>query len=144
MRNRFLIQTLSIMVFMFVVLPMGVYAVEGISSVSDKAENRWSIFGGYGITHSGLGKTRVQVQSVDFIPRYEHVLTETMGSSWYQGRHSLMLETPLTLVVDPDVAPMVGLNFIAECRYPRSWIRIKWELPGRNRYPIQDGQKLST
>ena len=91
------------MVFMFVVLPMGVYAVEGISSVSDKAENRWSIFGGYGITHSGLGKTRVQVQSVDFIPRYEHVLTETMGSSWYQGRHSLMLETPLTLVVDPDV-----------------------------------------
>jgi len=135
MRNRFLIQNFSIMIFMFVV-SMGVHAEEGIPSVSDKVENRWSFLGGYGITHCGLGKTKVQVQSVDFIPRYERFLAKTMGSSWYQGRHSLMIETPLTLVVDPDVAPMVGINFLAG-----------WTFTGLNRiipYAFAGGGPLYT
>lgn len=73
----------------------------------------WSVLGGYGITHPGMGKTRTWVETVDLIFRHERVLIDEIGSSWYQGRHSLLVELPIHLVVDPVVEPMVGVNFLA-------------------------------
>lgn len=75
-------------------------------------KNYWSILGGYGISHKGLGNTKVQVQVLDLIPRYERILINDIGSSWYRSRHSLMMELPVSLVVDPDTAPIIGVNIL--------------------------------
>ena len=71
-----------------------------------------SVLGGYGVTHKGLGKTKQEVHVLDLIFQYDRVLLKDVGSSWYRGHHSLVLELPLTLVLDPDVNGMVGVNVI--------------------------------
>ncbi|MDH5523885.1 MAG: acyloxyacyl hydrolase [Desulfobulbaceae bacterium] len=73
----------------------------------------WSLLGGYGFTHPGMGKTKKWVETVDLIFQHEQVLIDQIGSSWYQGRHSLLVELPVYLVVDPVLEPMVALNFLA-------------------------------
>ena len=88
----------------------------GVAIASDDVSidhGNWSFLAGYGITHPGMGKTRVWVETVDLIPRYERVLIDDWGSSWYRGRHSLLIELPVHLVVDPVVSPMIGVNFLA-------------------------------
>ena len=78
----------------------------------DGPERYWTMYAGYGVTHKGLGKTKQEVHVLDFIPQYEYVLLEDVGNHWYRGHHSLVLELPVTLVVDPDVNTMIGLNVI--------------------------------
>jgi len=93
------------------------------SSGYEQHENRkeyWSLLGGYGISHKDLGKTKVQVQVLDFVPRYERVLFDNMGSSWYRGHHSLLVELPVTWVFDPDTAPMVGVNILGAWTFTAS------------------------
>ncbi len=68
---------------------------------------------GYGVTHPGLGLTRTHVETVDLIPRYEHRHTGEIGRSWWRGHHALFVEMPVHVVVDPDFAPIAGLNFLA-------------------------------
>ncbi|MDD2320819.1 MAG: acyloxyacyl hydrolase [Geobacteraceae bacterium] len=72
------------------------------------AQYEYSLLTGYGITHRGFGDTRTQVQTVDMIGRFGWFLSRELGSGWYQGRHELLMELPLHLVVDPKVSPMVG------------------------------------
>lgn len=74
---------------------------------------RWGFLVGYGMSHPGMGKTRFWVETVDLIPRYERELTNDLGSSWYRGRLSLLVELPIHLVVDPAESPMFGLNILA-------------------------------
>ncbi|GAB4335590.1 MAG: acyloxyacyl hydrolase [Desulfobulbaceae bacterium] len=102
----------------FLLVPAGVCgAAAGTFSepVSD-----WSLLGGYGITHKGLGKTKVQVQVVDLYLQYDRILFGDVGSSWYRGHHSLLVELPFTLVVDPDVSPMVGVNILGAWTFDSS------------------------
>lgn len=73
----------------------------------------WSLFAGYGVTHPGFGGTKVYVETADLVLHYEKPLTAISGASWYRGYHSLFVELPVALVVEPDVAPMVGVNFLA-------------------------------
>jgi lipid A 3-O-deacylase len=72
------------------------------------ADYEYSLLSGYGITHRGFGATRTQVQTFDTIGRFGWFLSKELGSGWYQGRHELLVELPLHLVVDPKVSPMVG------------------------------------
>lgn len=72
------------------------------------ARCEYSFLSGYGITHRGFGDTRTQVQTFDMIGRYGWFLSGDIGSGWYRGRHELLVELPLHLVVDPRVSPMVG------------------------------------
>jgi lipid A 3-O-deacylase len=72
------------------------------------ADYEYSFLSGYGITHRGFGATRTQVQTFDTIGRFGWFLSKELGSGWYQGRHELLVELPLHLVVDPKVSPMVG------------------------------------
>lgn len=72
------------------------------------AQYEYSLLTGYGITHRGFGDTRTQVQTVDMIGRFGWFLSRELGSGWYQGRHELLMELPLHLVMDPKVSPMVG------------------------------------
>ena len=60
-----------------------------------------------------MGSTRAHVETADFILRYGRYLTEEMGRSWYRVRHAIMVEVPIHLVVDPDTAPMLGINVLA-------------------------------
>ncbi|MDH3360718.1 MAG: acyloxyacyl hydrolase [Desulfobulbaceae bacterium] len=84
-----------------------------VSDDISASHGNWSYLTGYGITHPGMGLTKVWVETVELIPRYERVLTEDIGSSWYRCNHSLLIELPVHLVVDPVVSPMVGVNFLA-------------------------------
>jgi len=72
------------------------------------ADYEYSFLSGYGITHRGFGETRTQVQTFDAIGRFGWFLSKEIGSGWYKGRHQLLMELPLHLVVDPKVSPMVG------------------------------------
>ena len=72
------------------------------------AKYEYSLLSGYGITHRGFGDTHTQVQTFDSIGRFGWFLSKELGSGWYKGRHQLLVELPVHLVVDPKVSPMVG------------------------------------
>lgn len=72
------------------------------------ATHEYTFLAGYGITHRGFGDTRTQVQTFDAIGRFGWFLSGELGSGWYRGRHELLMELPLHLVVDPRVSPMTG------------------------------------
>jgi opacity protein-like surface antigen len=75
--------------------------------------NHWTILGGYGVSHKGLGATDTRVETVDIILRYGHFLTGELGTSWYKGRHEILIEVPFRTVVHPETAIMAGINFMA-------------------------------
>ena len=79
----------------------------------DKAKEQWTISGGYGVTHPGLGATESKVETADLILGYGYFLTEEAGKSWYRGRHELVVELPLDYVFSPQETPMVGITFLA-------------------------------
>lgn len=78
-----------------------------------KAKGHWSISGGFGTTHPGLGATESRVETVDLILGYGHYLSDEIGRSWYKGRHEIIFELPVHLVVKPETTPMVGMTFLA-------------------------------
>jgi hypothetical protein len=71
------------------------------------------LLGGYGVTHPGLGSTEEYVETAELVLRYGRFLTDVTGRSWYRGRHELLVEVPVHMVVEPDQAPMAGVNFLA-------------------------------
>ena len=79
----------------------------------DTSQDNWAVIGGYGQSFPGWGNTTQRVETIDLIPRYNHHIFENIGSGWYRGFHSLLLELPVSLVVSPDVSAMVGINFLA-------------------------------
>lgn len=78
-----------------------------------KFTDHWTVMGGYGVSHPGLGATDTRVETVDVILRYGHFLTGEIGSSWYRGRHGIVIEVPFRTVVHPEAAIMAGINFLA-------------------------------
>jgi len=84
---------------------------------SDRTEQHWTFLGGYGKTHKGIGDTWVNVETIDFIICYEKKLTDTKGTSWYKGHHSLVVELPLHVVMEPASSLMTGINFIARWNF---------------------------
>ena len=105
----------------FLTLSTALFAQEASSPEHNESRKTyWSLLGGYGISHTNIGKTKVQVQVLDFIPRYERILVDTIGSSWYRGHHSLLVEVPFTWVFDPDTAPMVGVNVLGAWTFTSS------------------------
>ena len=82
----------------------------------------YSFLMGYGITHRGFGKTRTQVQTVDFIGRYGMFLSgelgkDELGHKWYGGQFEHVLELPLALAVDPKTRIMTGGNLLAKWNF---------------------------
>jgi len=73
----------------------------------------WSLLGGYGATHVGLGQTKAHVETVDIIGGYERVLTNRFGPGFLNGYHSLVVELPVSFVVDPWETPIFALNILA-------------------------------
>jgi lipid A 3-O-deacylase len=109
-----------LIVSMVMLLPPVIRAGETGQNASAVPDSSWALLGGYGISHQGLGKTREKVQILDLIPQYNRILFRDVGRSWYKGYHSLLLELPLTLVLDPDVSPMVGVNVLGAWTFDSS------------------------
>jgi hypothetical protein len=78
----------------------------------DTSQDNWAVISGYGQSFPGWGNTSQRVETIDLIPRYNHHIFD-MGSGWYRGVHSLMLELPVSVVVSHDVSAMIGMNFLA-------------------------------
>ncbi|MFT5699133.1 MAG: lipid A 3-O-deacylase [Desulforhopalus sp.] len=79
----------------------------------DTTKDNWALIGGYGQSFPGWGETTQRVETIDFIPRYNHRIFDNIGSGWYRGFHSIFLELPVSIVVSPDDSSMVGANFLA-------------------------------
>lgn len=79
----------------------------------DTTKDSWAMVAGYGQSFPGWGETRQRVETVDLIPRYNHRIFDKIGSGWYSGFHSILLEFPVSIIVSPDVSTMVGVNFLA-------------------------------
>jgi len=86
----------------------------------DTSKDNWAIIGGYGQSVPGWGQTTQRVQTFDFIPRYNHLIFDDIGSGWYRGFHSLLLELPISLIVSPDVSAMLAMNFLASYTFTAS------------------------
>ncbi len=102
---------LFLLISFFVLSPFLVDSAD--ASGLDTSKDNWAFISGYGQSFPGWGETTQRVQTLDFIPRYNHRIFDNIGSGWYRGYHSLFLELPVSLVVSPDVATMVGVNFLA-------------------------------
>jgi hypothetical protein len=83
-------------------------------------QSRWTVLAGYGVTHTGIGNTRAHVETADFILRFSRDLTRDLGRSWYRSRHGFMVELPFHVVVDPDLAPMLGINLLGSWMFTAS------------------------
>jgi len=79
----------------------------------DTSKDSWAVLGGYGQSIPGWGQTTERVETFDFVPRYNHMVFDKIGSGWYQGFHSTLVELPVHFVVSPDVSTMIGVNFLA-------------------------------
>ncbi len=79
----------------------------------DTSKDTWAVLGGYGQSFPGWGQTTQRVETIDLVPRYNHVIFDDIGSGWYRGFHSILIEVPVHFVVSPDTSAMIGMNFLA-------------------------------
>jgi len=79
----------------------------------DTSQDTRALLGGYGQSLPGWGRTTERVQTIDLVPRYSHMTINGLGSGWYRGSHTTLIELPVHVVTSPDVSAMVGVNFLA-------------------------------
>jgi hypothetical protein len=79
----------------------------------DTSQDSWAVISGYGQSFPGWGLTTQRVETIDLIFRHNHMIFDDIGSGWYRGFHSILLEVPVHWVVSPVVSAMVGINFLA-------------------------------
>lgn len=91
----------------FITVP--VYA----ENTSKSKQNRWDFLTGYGSSYPGWGETQTRVETVDMLLRYNRVIIDDLGTSWFKGYHSLLIEPVIHFLINPDESPMVSLNFLA-------------------------------
>ncbi|MDD3815098.1 MAG: acyloxyacyl hydrolase [Desulfocapsaceae bacterium] len=106
--------------FFLLLLSSAFRADSADAAVIDTSKDSWGVLGGYGQSFPGWGQTTQRVQTFDLVPRYNHLIFDDIGSGWYRGFHSLMVEVPVHLVVSPDVSSMIGLNFLATYTFTAS------------------------
>ncbi len=82
------------------------------ASFDTSKDSSW-IIGGYGQSIPGWGQTTQRVETIDLVFRYNHLIFDNIGSGWYRGFHSILIELPIHFVVSPDVSTMIGVNFLA-------------------------------
>jgi lipid A 3-O-deacylase len=92
---------------LFVMVGTSVIQAEELTAVS-AASREYTLLAGYGLTHRGFGETRTRVQTVNAIGRFGYFLSDEVGKGWYRGRHELLMELPLHLVVDPETRVITG------------------------------------
>ncbi|MFH7319898.1 acyloxyacyl hydrolase [Desulfurivibrio sp. D14AmB] len=109
--------TLSLFLLILTHLYPGPWQPEVLAAEPGQEQSSWTLLAGYGTSHPGMGATKMRVQTIDLVPRYERSLAANSGSSWYLVEHSLLLELPLHLAISPDSTLMAGINFLACWRF---------------------------
>ncbi len=79
----------------------------------DTTNDSYAILTGYGQSFPGWGMTTQRVETIDVVLRHNHHVFENIGSGWYRGFHSTIMELPVHIVTNPDVSAMIALNFLA-------------------------------
>ncbi len=106
-------QFITILAISIIFFAPAVFAQDKKMAEFRSAKSQWTFLGGYGVTHPGLGATNTRVQTADLILRYGYFLSGEVGQSWYKGRHEILFEIPVHLVVSPETAIITGVNFLA-------------------------------
>jgi lipid A 3-O-deacylase len=81
-----------------------------------------AILFGYGSSYPGWGETKERVETIDLAVRYEIPKYMDLGSSWYKGYHSVLIEVPVHFLINRTGWPMTGLNFLANYTFT-AWER---------------------
>jgi hypothetical protein len=92
---------------------LAVFVPASVTYGFDFSEDTWALLGGYGQSIPDWGQTTERVQTIDLVPRYNHLTIDSLGSGWFKGFHSTLIELPVHFVTSPDVSAMVGLNLLA-------------------------------
>jgi lipid A 3-O-deacylase len=116
-RHFLRVSWLAVMMTVMLCVPSRDLPAAGLSEPGAPA---FSILAGYGSSHPGLGETEVRVETLDLVLRGSSILIDDIGSSWYRGHHSLLLELPLHFFLHGGDLPMVGLNFLAAYTFTAS------------------------
>ena len=104
----------AILLLVFFLTSQVVYRTDSAdAAIIDTSKDTWAVLGGYGQSFPGWGQTTQRVETIDLVPRYSHIIFDDIGSGWYQGFHSILVEVPVHFVVSPDVSTMIGMNFLA-------------------------------
>ena len=103
----------AILLLVFFLTSQVVYRTDSADAAIDTSKDTWAVLGGYGQSFPGWGQTTQRVETIDLVPRYNHVIFDDIGSGWYRGFHSILVEVPVHFVVSPDVSSMIGMNFLA-------------------------------
>ncbi len=90
------------------------------AGIIDTSKDSRAVITGYGQSFPGWGQTTQRVATIDIVLRYNHRILDNLGSGWFQGFYSILLELPVHLVVSPDVSAMVGVNFLANYTFTAS------------------------
>jgi hypothetical protein len=87
----------------------------------DDAKSRFAVLGGFGDAVPGWGATKTSVREADLVFRYDRLVTESLGRSWYRTRHRMFIEIPVGLMFEPKTAPILETTFLAcfESAVPR-------------------------
>ncbi len=88
-------------------------AVPVLAAFSETPRDSWAVLGGYGQSFPGWGMTTQRVEAIDLVARWNHHVFDDLGSGWYQGFHSTLVEPTVHVVLAPDVSTMIALNFLA-------------------------------
>lgn len=86
----------------------------------DTTNDSYSVLTGYGQSFPGWGMTTQRVETIDLVFRHNHHIFDDLGSGWYKGFHSILMELPIHFVVSPDNSAMIGLNFLAAYTFTAS------------------------
>ncbi len=86
----------------------------------DTTNDSYSVLTGYGQSFPGWGMTTQRVETIDLVFRHNHHIFDDLGSGWYRGFHSILMELPIHFVVSPDTSAMIGLNFLAAYTFTAS------------------------
>lgn len=82
-------------------------------SAFDTSKDSYGMLLGYGQSIPGWGQTTERIETIDLVPRYTHVTFEDIGTNWWIGKYSTLVELPVHAITSPDSSAMIGLNFLA-------------------------------
>jgi len=100
-------QSIVLLMGIFVIASPAIAQAEEMTPALGGARE-YTLLAGFGTSHPGFGETRTRVQTVEAIGRFGYFLSEETGKGWYRGRHELLVELPIHLVVDPQTGVMTG------------------------------------
>jgi hypothetical protein len=110
----------TILLFLLIPVMLNLQSSFVNAAIIDTSNDSYAVLGGYGQSFPDWGLTTQRVETIDLVLRYNHHIFEDLGSGWYQGFHSLLIELPVNFVVSPDVSTMVGINFLATYTFTAS------------------------